>query len=96
MNIEWEVRENYEGSNTTTWFARIEVPSNIRRGNTDMTFVAGAVTQHEDGPYRTAFMRALTDHFDVPRTLLHTKQGAMRRVEKYLTLWAVAGYPTGE
>lgn len=96
MKIEWETRENYEGSNSTTWFAKIERPSNLRRGDRDTTFLAGAVTHQADGTYRTSFMRALNSHFDIPRTRLHTEKGAKRRVEKYLNLWAVAGYPTGD
>ena len=96
MNIEWHHREDYQRAGTTTWFAKIEVPSNIRRADANQTFLAAAVTREEDGLYRTSFVRFFASYFDIPRTRLHTEKGAKRRVEKYLTLWAVAGYPTGD
>jgi hypothetical protein len=93
MNIVWETRENYNGEGTVTWFAKIEPPSNFRWNREEPWLIAAAVVQ-ADGKYSVGFMPAIRKHLSPPTTRLNTKRGATRRVRKYLTLWAIAGYPT--
>ena len=93
MQIEWEKRTNYDGS-TDAVLAKIVVPSNIRRGGGILT--AGAISKLENDKYKTSFIRAIHTHLQPPRTQLNTEKGARRRVQKYLTLWAIAGYPIGD
>jgi hypothetical protein len=96
MNIEWEERPHCDRSGKTTWYAKIDKPSNLRQSKHDTTLTAAAYIQHEAGRYSTGFMRSITQHFNPPRDRLHTELGARRRIRKYLELWAIAGYPTGE
>ena len=86
MNIEWEFQ--WFGDKITT-VGKIYLPSNLRHS------IVVMYQKDEKGLYRTAFIPAIRAHFDIPTQGLHTETGARRRIRKYLTLWAIAGYPTG-
>jgi hypothetical protein len=89
MEIEWKL--NTGGGDRLSTLAKIQMPSNIRLRD---KFNAALYQQYDDGLWRTAFAPAIREHFDVPKTPLHTELGARRRIRKYLELWAIAGYPT--
>ena len=89
MNIEWEIQ--MFGDKMTT-VGKIYLPSNLRLRHS----IVVMYQQDEKGLYRTAFIPAIRAHFDIPTKGLHTELGARRRIRKYLTLWAIAGYPTGD
>lgn len=90
MEIEWKL--NIHGGGKLSTLAKVTVPSNLRWSD---KFNAALYQQEDDGLWRTAFAPAIREHFDVPKTPLHTELGARRRIRKYLELWAIAGYPTG-
>ena len=89
MEIEWKLHLHGGGKLSTIAKIAIPLPSNLRPLN------AALYQLEDDGLWRTAFAPAIREHFDIPKTPLHTELGARRRIRKYLELWAIAGYPTG-
>lgn len=93
MDIEWRPNPASAGGAT---FAAIDAPSNLRKRPPKGKLMVAAFTKEADGLYSTSFVRAIKEHFNPPTQRLHTELGAKRRIRKYLELWAIAGYPTGE
>ena len=82
MNIEWKT-EPY-----TSWGG---VPSQIAYESGE---VCALIFRDERSMWQVVFIVDIHRHLGPLETRLKTEAGIRRRVEKYITLWVIAGRPT--